>query len=685
MTNRNQRHRGQPGGTLRNPSEPAQDEIAHLVSLFNQRRYAEAEVFAQKLTERFPRSGFGWKVLGAVLKTAGRIADSVAPMQKAAELLRNDPQAQTNLGVTLKELGRLKEAELCYLRAIRIKPDYAEAHNTLGNIYKELGRFTEAEASYRQALKIIPGYADACSNLGSLLHDRGRFTEAESCYLRALDISPDFPNAHYNLGNTYKDMERLQEAEACFCRAIRLKPDFAEAHINLGNVWKELDRLEAAEASYRRALDIEPDLAVAQSNVIFCLNYIPTYDSLFLLEEAQKFGRMAAKKVREKFTAWRCSSRPERVRVGLVSGDLRNHPVGFFLESVLAERDAATVEFIAYSNSRCDDELTTRIRPFFTEWKSLAGVSDEAAADAVHRDGIHILIDLSGHTGNNRLPMFAWKPAPVQATWLGYLATTGVTEIDYLIGDHHVTPPETDHYYSEKIWRMPDAWGCLSPPACAVDVGPLPALSSGAVTFGCFNNLAKMNDAVVALWSRVLHAVPSSRLLLKTGQLAAVSVCETTRDRFAAHGIPAERLILEGGSPRAELLNAYNRVDIALDPFPYTGGTTNFEVLWMAVPFITLSGDRFISRGGLSVLRNAGLPDWVAENEDDYVALAVRHSSDLARLAALRAGLRRQVTASPLFDAARFARNLENALWGMWQEQGTRSAEAVSATPGESL
>jgi len=684
MTNRNQRRRGQTRGVSHSQSEPAQAEIAHLVTLFNQRHFAEAEAFARNLTGRFPRFGFGWKVLGAVLKTVGRGEDSVEPMQRAAELLQNDPQAQTNLDVTLKELGRLKEAELCYLRAIRIKPDYAEAHNTLGNIYKELGRFMEAVASYRLALKVTPDYPDALSNLGTLLNDLGMLEEAESCYLRALDIFPDFPNAHYNLGNTLKSMERLKDAEECFCRAIQLKPDFAEAHNNLGNVYKELDRLEAAEACYRRALEIEPDLAVAQSNVIFCLNYVSIRNPLFLLEEAKKFGQMAAGKVRKKFRAWQCSPKPERLRVGLVSGDLRNHPVGFFLESVMGRLVSSNIDFIAYTNDCNADELTARIRPFFSEWKSLVGVSDEAAAETIQRDALHILIDLAGHTGNNRLPMFAWKPAPVQATWLGYLATTGVTEIDYLIGDNHVTPPETDCYYSEKIWRMPDAWGCFSPPHFSVEVAPLPALSSGCITFGCFNNLAKMNDAVVSLWAKVLHAVPSSRLFLKTRQLGSSSVSETTRSRFATYGISPERLILEGGSPRAELLNAYNRVDIALDPFPYTGGTTNFEVLWMAVPVITLKGDRFISRGGVSVLSNAGLSDWVADNEDDYVAKAARHSSDLEKLASLRTGLRQQVMASPLFNAARFARNLEDALWGMWEEQGVRSAATAPVTPGES-
>jgi predicted O-linked N-acetylglucosamine transferase (SPINDLY family) len=296
------------------------------------------------------------------------------------------------------------------------------------------------------------------------------------------------------------------------------------------------------------------------------------------------------------------------------------------------------------------------------------GLSDENLAQQIREDGIDILIDLSGHTAHNRLPMFAWKPAPIQVSWLGYFATTGVTAIDYLIADPWTLPESEEANFTENIWRLPETRLCFTPPDVDMEITPLPALSNGHLTFACFNNLTKMNDTVVALWARILAAVPTSRLFLKSKQLREASVRQSVVDRFAAHGIDSERLILEGLSPRAEYLATYQRVDIALDPFPYTGGTTSVEALWMGVPVLTLAGECFLSRQGVGLLMNAGLPEWIAADADDYVARAVSHASDLQRLAALRNGLRQQVLASPVFDAQRFAHHFETALRGMWKK-----------------
>ena len=304
--------------------------------------------------------------------------------------------------------------------------------------------------------------------------------------------------------------------------------------------------------------------------------------------------------------------------------------------------------------------------PRLSAWVPLYGKNDLQAAQQIHNDGIHILLDLSGYTTHNRLPVFCRKPAPVQATWLGYFATTGVKEIDYLIGDPHITPPEEESHFVEKIWRLPETYLCFTAPDVAVEVSPLPALTNGHITFGCFNNLTKIGDAVIALWAQVMHAVPGSRLFLKTRQLTEEGLSEKTQARFAAHGIGSERLILEGYSPRAELLAAYQRVDIALDPFPYPGGTTSAEALWMGVPVLTKRGDRFLSHVGETVAYNAGLANWIAQDEQDYIAKAAAFAAALNGLAELRVNLRSQVLAAPLYDASRFARHFEAAMWGMW-------------------
>jgi predicted O-linked N-acetylglucosamine transferase (SPINDLY family) len=355
-----------------------------------------------------------------------------------------------------------------------------------------------------------------------------------------------------------------------------------------------------------------------------------------------------------------------------LSGDLRGHSVGYFLEGLVGNLDPDRMELLAYPTYNAADDLTARIRPRFAAWTPLAGLSDDIAARRIHADGAHVLIDLSGHTAHNRLPVFAWRPAPVQVTWLGYFATTGVAEMDYILADPHVAPPGEEDHFTEAVWRLPETYLCFTPPDAQLEVAPSPALSSGAVTFGCFNTLTKLNDAVVALWARVVRATPGSRLFLKTRQLNGPAMCEAVRRRFAAHGLAAERLILEGSSPRFELLKAYDRVDIALDPFPYPGGTTSVEGLWMGVPAITRRGDRFLSHVGESIAHNAGLADWIAADDDDYVARAVDKASDLGRLADLRAGLRQQVLAGPLFDAPRFARHFEAALWGMWEKKKSK-------------
>ena len=320
-----------------------------------------------------------------------------------------------------------------------------------------------------------------------------------------------------------------------------------------------------------------------------------------------------------------------------------------------------------------------RIKACCKTWRFIPNISDEVLAKHIRDDSIDILIDLSGHTDRNRLPLFAWKPAPVQMTWLGYFASTGVEAIDYLLADPWTLPESEEPNFTETIWRLPETRLCFTPPDVTINVGTLPALDNGYVTFGCFNHLTKMNDGVVALWARILTAIPESRLFLKTRHLEAASAQQSVIKRFESRGINAGRLILESYAPRADYLAAYNRIDIVLDPFPYTGGTTSVEALWMGVPVLTLAGRQFLARQGVGLLMNAGLPEWVATDQDDYLSRAVAHASDLQRLASLRAGLREQVLASPIFDAPRFARHFEAALRGMWEkwchDQGARPSE----------
>lgn len=692
---------------------PTLVEMNQLADLFSAGRYVELDSRARLLLEQHPTSGFVWKVFGASLQMQGK--DALSALQKATELSPDDAEAHTNLGNTFQDLGKFDLAVASYRRAIGIKPDYAEAHSNLGNVFKDLGQLDHAIASYRRAIEIKPDYAEAHSNLGNALRDLGQFDRAVASYRLALGLKPDYTEVYSNLGNALKDLGQLDDAVASYRRALQANPDFAEAHSNLGNALTELrqfddavasyrralqinpdfvgansnlgnalqhlGQLDGAIASYRRALEIRPDFAEAHSNLLFTLNYLSDQPAAMLLAEARRYGDLVARLARPA-TTWRNVAEPSRsLRVGLVSGDLRNHPVGYFVESILAAlafQASERIELFAYSSHSCADAVSERIKACCRGWQSTMGISDECLSQRIRDDGIDILIDLSGHTAHNRLAVFAWRPAPVQVSWLGYFATTGVAAVDYLIADPLTLPAAEEINFTEKIWRLPETRLCFTPPDEMVQVGPLPALSNHYITFGCFNTLTKMNDAVVALWARVLAAVPDSRLFLKAKQLSQVSTQQNVIERFAAHGIAAARLMMEGPASRADYLAAYRRVDIVLDPFPFPGGTTTTEALWMGVPVLTLAGERFLSRQGVGLLVNAGLPQWVASDADDYVSRAVAHTADLQGLVSLRNGLRQHVLASPIFDAARFAHHFEAALRGMWtqwceQRQGQTS------------
>ncbi|MDA9799390.1 hypothetical protein N9C39_11655, partial [Luminiphilus sp.] len=382
-------------------------------------------------------------------------------------------------------------------------------------------------------------------------------------------------------------------------------------------------------------------------------------------DDAAGFAKAVDETVTSRFDTWSHSQNEESLRIGFVSGDLRSHPVGYFTEGLLTQLQSSSIELFAYPTVNTEDELTERLKACFHAWSPLTGLNDMDAAQKIHSDDIHILIDLSGHTANNRLPVFAWKPAPIQVSWLGYFASTGLSEMDYILGDPYVTPHEEADHFSEKIWQLPETYLGFRPPDLDLEVAPLPAYTNGFVTFGCFNKLARMTDEIVSVRASILHAVPGSKLFLKDKQLDHESGRHRVLSRFAAVDIEADRLILEGGSPREEYLECYGRVDIALSPFPYGGGTTSVEGLWMGVPVITKKGNHFLSHLGESIAHNSGLSDWIASDEQEYAAKAIAYASNLEALSELRKGMRERILATPLFDVPKFALHFEQAIRAM--------------------
>jgi len=551
-----------------------------------------------------------------------------------------------------------------------------------GNAMEDQGRLGEALEHYENAIGIAPKLVRAHLNRGNVLMQMGQMALAHKSYETALIIDPGYAAAHFNMGNAYLRSNQPTAALRCYDKAMAIDAAFVECELARANVLDDLGQFDAALDGCRRVLERRPDFFEAHSNLLFSHNYRGSYRAEWMLADARRFGAVAARHARIA-RSWGNSRDPDRcLRVGLVSGDLRSHPVGYFVEGILdalARNASGRLALHAYSTTTDSDAVSTRIRSHCRAWTSIAGVPDSVAAGKVVEDGIDILLDLSGHTAGNRLGLFAWKPAPVQATWLGYWATTGLAEMDYLIADPVTLPPSEEKYFTERIWRLPETRLCFTAPNESIDPGPLAALANGYVTFGCCNNLSKMNDDVVLVWGRILRAMPTSRLLLKAKQLNEESVRQDVEQRFSRQGIGADRLMLEGPSSRADYLTAYRRIDIALDPFPFPGGTTSAEALWMGVPVQTLNGEHFLSRQGAGILTNAGLPDWIADNTADYVTRTVAHASDTDALAALRNVLRQQVMASPLFDAQRFANHFEAALRAMWRQWCGQDSAAWNA------
>ncbi|OOG48385.1 glycosyltransferase family 41 protein [Polaromonas sp. A23] len=609
--------------------------------------------------------------MGAAYVRLDRHEAAVSAYRQALTLKPDFAVAEMALGAALDELGQHEAAIASYRRALAIQADYVEAHHKLVNVLLRLNRLDEVAACYRRMLEFDPKNVELLNNLGLILSDLGHLREAVDCFRRAVQLEPDFVPALGNLGNALMGLRLVGDAMSCYRQVLAIDPGNAEAHNNLGNVFKDFSHLDEALASYRSALTINPDFSCAHSNLLLVHNFLADQSADELLTEARRFGESVARLAPPPVALQNSADAERCLRVGFVSADLRSHPVGFFIEGVLAALSTQAhgrLELYAYSNSPTCDEVTERIKRHLHGWHAVVDEPDPLLAQRIRDDGIDILIDLSGHTGMNRLPLFAWRLAPVQVSWLGYFATTGVAAIDYLIADPWTLPESEEKNFTERILRLPETRLCFTAPTLDLDVGPLPAPSNGYFTFACFNNLAKMNDDVVTLWARILHAVPGSRLHLMAPQLNEDALQRTVVDRFAAVGIDAGRLNMQGSVPRADYLATYQQVDLALDPFPYTGGTTTAEALWMGVPVLTLAGKSFLSRQGVGLLMNAGLPDWIADDTDNYLKRAVSHATDLPRLALLRAGLREQVLSSPVFDAPRFAEHFESGLRGIWQE-----------------
>lgn len=600
--------------------------------------------------------------LAIALKEQGDIAAAITHYRQALALNPDSAETHNNLGVALNEQGAADQAGEHFRQAIALKPEFADAHEGLGGALRALGRLDEAAAAYRAAIRLKPDFAQAYNNLGVVLKELGQAADAINAYQQSLALNPNLAEAHNNFGIVLKEQGLLELAAHHLNQAIELKPGYAEAYNNLGLVLEIQGNVDVAIAAYRQSMHLNPALSRAHSNVLFALNYLPHHDCRSIFEEHLRWAKTYAEPLSA--TAMPPAiprGADHRLRIGYVSPDFRKHPLAYFIESVLEHHDSGQFEITCYSDVPAPDEVTQRLRRLPQRWRDIHGLNDGQVFDLIRRDEIDILVDLAGHTDKNRLLLFARKPAPVQASWIGYFNTSGLSAMDYFITDEYGSPAGQERFFSEKPVRLPHSRFCYRPPDYAPGVAPPPALSNGYITFGSFNNLAKVNAEVISLWSEILRALPDSRLLLKSLALNDDGTRRRYLDSFAAHGVAPERISCSGHTPHAEMLAQYGSMDIALDTFPFTGGLTTCEALWMGVPVVTLAGESLVSRQSASLLMNLGKVEWVAESPQRYVETALNLAADTTGLAQQRSGLRGVMHASAVCNAAAFTRDLEEA------------------------
>ncbi len=650
--------------------DPANAEACHLIGVlrFQEGKPGEAVAAFEQALRADPGNAKMLANLGAALLVLGRIEPAIAALERAIAVAPETPQLLNNLGTAYRQAGRLDDAVSACRRAVAVFPDESAAHGNLASALLALGRQDDALEAAERAFALSPADADVQNTLGSALIACQRSDDAIALLAGTVSQSPDFAEAARNLALALQDSCRYEEAAARYAAIVERWPEDSGAWAGLGRTRRLQGRLADAVAACRKAVALNPSSSIHFSNLLFCLIGSPDQDGPSLKEEHRRWGtRFAPPVARRNFSGDRNPDR--RLRIGYVSPDFREHPVGRIIEPVLASHRSHSVEIFCYSNSLKTDRRGERIAASVDRFVPIAGLGDGECAARIFDDRIDILVDLAGHSARNRLGVFALKPAPVQASWLGYMATTGVGAIDYVIGDSVHTPESFEGHFVETVYRLPRDLACFAAPDVSVAVAPLPLVRTGRITFGAFNNPGKVTRQVIALWAGILRDVAGSALLIRYTGCEDAAVQRDFTERFTAHGIAGERLLFEGSTSYRDVLAAYGRVDIALDTFPYSGTMTTMEALWMGVPVIALAGNRMTARQAAAHLTAAGLGGLVAADAEEYRRMAVELAADPDRLTGLRVGMRARLVQSELMDAAGLARALEDAYREMWRRR----------------
>lgn len=649
------------------PDLMARTQFLQATALHRQGKIEEAETLYREILARVPDFPDALQMLGVVAALKGRLDDAEDLITRAIAINPRYAGYQYNLAKVLEARGDDNRAEHAYRQAIRLEPGNSASWLNLSNLMLRKPDYAAVAKLASEAQRLKPESVPALNNLGiALAHLPDHEIEAERALRYALKLEPGRAETLVNLARLLSQQDRYSEATPLLRRAVELAPGMAEAYNNLASTLKFEGKIEEALTCSRKALELKPS-APGHSNLLFNLNYFPSISPEELFREhvawADRHAGSLGKKV------WRHGNdrSPDRIlRIGYLSPDFRGHPVATFMQGIVAEHDRTRFEVICYANVSKKDQTTAWFQAHCDHWNDVTGMSEEILAERIRADGIDILIELAGHTSSNRLLTMARKPAPVQASYLGYLGTTAIDAIDYKITDAVINPPGmTEAFYTEKLIRLPHGMWCYTPPPDAPGVAPPPVAKRGHVTFASFNNSAKVTGEVVKVWADILHRVPDAHLLMLTKGDGRIH--DYYHDEFARHGISKDRLDLRAGVPFMEFLALHSEADIALDPFPYTGGTTTCHSLWMGVPVLTLRGDRPFSRSSASILTTLDMTDWITASIPEYVETALSFAKDSSGLRTLRETLRARMQAATLTDAAGFTRSLETAYREMWR------------------
>lgn len=678
-----------------------QNDFNRAVACHQAGDFFKAEDLYHKILTKEPAHTPTLNMLGILLHVKGNSSKALKLLTSSLEENPDQFIAENNMGVVLKDLGRSEEAISHFKTAIQIKPIYPDAHYNLANIFLATGNTIAATSHYLIVIEQKPGHVGArinlgnayikqqapdkavavfmealaldsenaaiYNNLGLALEAQKKSTDAILCYQKSLSLNPQAVDSYNNLGNLYTASGQSELATYCFEKALEIDPSCAGTYYNYSRLLQQAGQFEEAITASQKALNLQPKRSDIHSNLIFTMQYNPSSSA----EDISLCARNWSRSLHTPSSSASFKNIPtpsRRLKIGYVSGDFLNHPVGYFLDPILENHNPNTFDIYCYSNTppHQEDDLTERFRAQADHWRMITCMDDAEATSLIMKDQIDILIDLSGHTGRNRLPLFAQRLAPVQVGWIGSCATTGLETMDYILADSFVIPKEDESLFSEHIWRLPQNYLCFNPPKFDVSIHQRPSLENPHITFGCYNNCAKVTDEMIALWAKILIGVPDSRMVFRGKMYLDPAVQNRFIDQFVKAGIDKDRISMRGSLIRSEFLATYNEIDISLDPFPFGGGATTAESIWMGVPVITLRSDRWAGRVSESLLETVQQPHLIAKSPDDYLAIACKLAHDTARLDSLRHGLRSQLESSPFCDGPAFTNHLETAFRHMW-------------------